>query len=430
MIKLMVLKYLLPCNLLAVLLFTGCSNQYIEKEFNSKEVYYSTINRRIKDRNTEISFINGENVSSEDIHISKDSVYWKQQYTEMCRTSVPLALTKIINYNSYVSQNHVKFNGSIQLKNDSIIDVQNAEFLKDTISYFWVHEKMFSKPVQNVNSISFSDHWKGLAQYAFAGMFAGGVIGHKAGNDAGIRERDPILGMMAGAILFGLGGIIVGVITGSSQNYVLNDNDSETLKFIRRFGLITGMTSSTFYGGFSDRRSFAARSLEQYSFGLYYLYDINRVLKLRPELIYCIKGGNYDYGNSGSSNNYNYYSGTSTFYLDVIELPVLIQLDPFPSPGQFLKIFAGPSINIPLKGELDEYYVGPMDEVFPNSIEKFNAKPYVSIVYGFGVKWDRHFSTELLFDSGLTSLGSVGMSDGTKLNLRQDNILISTTFSL
>ncbi|MHB9014370.1 MAG: porin family protein, partial [Ignavibacteriaceae bacterium] len=140
--------------------------------------------------------------------------------------------------------------------------------------------------------------------------------------------------------------------------------------------------------------------------------------------------GNYDYSNSGSTNNYNYYGGTSTVYLDVIEIPVLIQIDPFPSPRQFLKIFAGPSINIPMKGELDEYYVGPMDEVFPNSIEKFNAKPYVSIVYGFGVKWDRHFSTELLFDSGLTSLGSVGMSDGTKLNLRQDNILISTTFSL
>ena len=430
MIKLMVLKYLLPCNLLAVLLFTGCSNQYIEKEFNSKEVYYSTINRRIKDRNTEISFINGKNVSSDDIHISQDSVYWKNRYTEKHPTSVPLALTKIINYNSFVSENHVKFNGSIQLKNDSIIDVKNAEYLKDTISYFWVHEKMFTKPVQDVNSISFSDHWKGLAQYGFAGMFVGGLIGHKAGSDAGIRERDPILGMMAGSILFGLGGVIVGVITGSSQNYVFNDNDPETLKFIRRFGLIAGMTSSTFYGGFSDRRSFTARSFEQYSFGLYYLYDINRVLKLRPELIYCLKGGNYDYGNNESTYNYHYTGGTSTVYLDVIEMPVLIQIDPFPSRNQFLKIFAGPSINIPLKGELDEYYIGWMDEVYPNSIEKFNAKPYVSIVYGFGVKWDRHFSTELLFDSGLTGLGSTIMSDGTKLNLSQDNILISTTFTL
>jgi len=430
MIKLMVLKYILPCNLLAVLLFTGCSNRYIEKEFNSKEDYYSTINRRIKDRNTEINFMNGENVSSEDIHISKDSVYWKQQYKEMSRTSVPLAHAKIINYNSYVSQNSVKFNGSIQLENDSIIDVQNAEFLKDTISYFWVHEKMFSKPVVDVNSISFSDHWKGLAQYAFAGMFAGGVIGHKAGSDAGIRERDPVFGMVAGSILFGLGGMIVGVITGSSQNYVLNDNDSETLKFIRRFGLITGMTSSTFYGGFSDRRSFTARSFDQYSFGLYYLFDINSVLKLRPELIYCLKGGNYDYRNSGSSYNFNYTGGTSTVYLDVIEMPVLIQIDPFPSRNQFLKIFAGPSINIPLKGELDEYYLGWMDSIYPNSIEKFNAKPYVSFVYGFGLKWDLHFSTELLFDSGLSSLGSVGMSDGTKLDLRQDNILICTTFTL
>jgi hypothetical protein len=430
MVNLNFLKYLLLYNLIAVLLFTGCSNQYIEKEFNSKEDYYSTINRRIKDRNTEINFMNGENVSSEDIHISKDSVYWKQQYTEMRRTSVLPAHAKIINFNSYVSQNSVKFNGSIELENDSIIDVHNAEFLKDTISYYWVHEKMFSKPVVDVNSISFCDHWKGLAQYGFAGMFAGGVIGHKAGNDAGIRERDPIFGMMAGTILFGLGGMIVGVITGSSQNYVLNDNDSETLKFIRRFGLITGMTSSTFYGGFSDRRSFAVRSFEQYSFGLYYLFDINSVLKLRPELIYCLKGGNYDYGNSGSSNNYQYTGGTSTVYLDVIEMPVLIQIDPFPSRRQFLKIFAGPSINIPLKGELDEYYIGWMDSIYPNSIEKFNAKPYVSFVYGFGLKWDRHFSTELLFDSGLTSLGSVGMSDGTKLNLRQDNILICTTFTL
>ncbi|MHB1686767.1 MAG: hypothetical protein ACYCVH_05275 [Ignavibacteriaceae bacterium] len=263
------------------LFFTGCSNQYIEKQFNSREDYYSTINRKIKDRNTEINFMNGENVSSEDIHINQDSVYWQHMFREKYRTSIPLALTKIINYNSYISQDPVRFNGSIQFTNDSIINVQNAKFLKDTISYFWIHEKMFSKPVIDVNSISFSDHWKGLAQYGLAGMFAGGVIGYKAGNDAEIREHDPILGMIVGSVLFGLGGMVVGVITGSSQNYILNDNDSEALKFIRRFGILTGITSSTFYGGFSDRRSFTTTSLEQYSFGLYYLLTLRKNRYLR-----------------------------------------------------------------------------------------------------------------------------------------------------
>ena len=256
------------------------------------------------------------------------------------------------------------------------------------------------------------------------------MIGYKAGSDASIRDRNPELASFAGAVLFGLGGMITGVILGSNQDFPVNDKESESLKFLKRFGLMAGLNSSTLTGSFSDNRRFSARAMERYSFGLYYLWKITGAVEFRPELIYAAKGGNYNYPGTGNSPYYLGNNQTSAVYLDMLEAPLLMQIELF-SPGKrFFKIFAGPSVNIPFKGELDEFYIGPMDEVTEFSVKKINAAAYISFIYGIGVKWDRHFSTEIFFDSGISRTGNAYMKDGTVIKLIQDNFWIGTTFSL
>ncbi len=426
------LKKKLSPLIIAIFIFAGCSQQYIEKQFNSRDEFYSEINHSIKHKNANIEFLSGKNISSDNIYIKGDSAYWTNRFTEHNKMLIPLALAKNIDIKSYISQNPVIFNGNIQLTNDSLIEVHNAAFLQDTISYNLTHIKLFSSPLNEVSSFSYYNHIKAISQYGFAGIFLGGVIGYKAGSDAPSQsgESYAALGAVAGSILFGLGGVVAGVIIGNPQIYLLKNNDSETIKFIKKFGIIAGMTSSTLNGGFSDGRLYNTTEIDNYTFGLYYLFNINNILKFRPEIMYSIKGGNYNYSVNPVEGNFHYIEGgTSALYLDMIEAPMLLQLDFSTPKNNTLKFMAGPSLNFPIRNEIDEYYLGPMGSVYEHSIQQFNAKPYLSILFGAGVKWDLHFSTEFMFDHGIQNSGKVEMSDGTKLNLLQDDFLISTVFS-
>ena len=421
---------LFPFFLFMIFLYTGCSSQYVVEDFNSSEDYYSKINNNFKDRSAEISLMNGENIEVKDINIISDSVYWQTELTDSYRSSIPLTSIKKINYTQYNSLHPVKFNGSILLKNDSMIYIDNAYFLKDSISYFWKRENVFSKPIQDINSLSYSNHLKGMKQFGLAGMFAGGVFGYKKGSDASIRNKSPELGLIAGSVFFGLTGMISGIIFGNSEVYILNRNDSKTLSFFKQFSFMAGITSSVLSGSFSDNRYYTTTYKEQYTFGLYYLWEVNPNIKIRPGIIYNIKGGIYNYLNSIPNYDINYYQATSNIYFHTFEMPVLILFEPFPQNLQFLKIIIGPSINIPFKDRLEEYFIGPMDEAKKYANGRVNAKIFFSLQYGFGIKWDNHFSTELLFDTGLSGLGNAEMPDGTRLNLKQNNFLISTNFSL
>ncbi len=424
-----IIKYLIPLHLITVFFYTGCSNKYVERDYGSKKEYYADVNKRINDRNTQIKFMDGSSINSDNVRIKDDSVIWKERCTDKYRSTIPVSLIKSVKGNAVVSENRVIFNGSLRFKNDSVIEIKNALRTKDSISYNLSSYKNFSDPISNVSSFCIDDHLKGMFQYAFAGMFVGGVVGYKAGGDASIRERDPITGMAAGSILFFIGGLLPGLIAGSPQSFILNDDVSSETKFLGKFGILGGITSSMLYGGFSDKRSYTLRASEEYTFGLYYKWDINNVLKLRPEIIYSLKGGNYQYSKPHSGDYYSDYE-SSAIYIDFIETPILVQYGiPFKD-LRFVDIFAGPSLNIPVKGETDEFYIGPMDEASEFSVRALKPDPYISFLYGAGIKWDRHFSTEILFDQGISSPGHAVLSDGTSIKLLQDDFLICTTFSL
>lgn len=112
------------------MIYSGCSNQYVEKDFDSRTSYYAHINKSLEDRNAEIYLMNGEEINCDRIKAENDSLIWQSEFEEKHHTSTSLKLIKSIHYTYYNSLAPVNFNGSIRLNNDSVIDVNNAVFLK------------------------------------------------------------------------------------------------------------------------------------------------------------------------------------------------------------------------------------------------------------------------------------------------------------
>ncbi len=145
---------------LFILLITGCSNQYVESEYGSSTVYLDKINREIKGRNTQINFTDGRDIVSNNIRIEKDSVFRKSIYRNNQIQLLPLSSVKKIKSLSYKSGSQNQFDGSIQLKDDSVIEIYNAELKKDKISYYIKQNIISAEPLSNIRSFSFTDHFK------------------------------------------------------------------------------------------------------------------------------------------------------------------------------------------------------------------------------------------------------------------------------
>ncbi len=428
------MKKVLVCSspyfgLISILIFFGCSNNYIEKNYSSKKEYLSQLRNSTRDRSVNIKFLNDTSVSSDSIKITSDSVEWRKTEIDKSDRKIPVSATSKIDYNKYSSVNPAIFDANIRLKNNSDINVYGARFKDDSIIYHLKIQKSYSQPLNKVNSISFTNHLKGMGNYGLAGAVLGGMVGYKYGTNAAIRDRQPVPGTIAGAAIFGLGGLITGLIVGNHESYTVNENHSATYKILQRFGLIGGITSSYVNGNFSDNRTFDSRAKADYTFGLFYTFDLNGTFTLRPEIVYTQKGGNFDY-RIPSPTIPVYQSQTSTVYLDLIELPMLLQYSPFYPKKDFVKIYIGPSINVPIKGEYDEYYVGPMDNVFGNGIHNLSPNIYLSAMFGLGIKWDAHFSIEIFYDRSFTKIGQAQLTDGSIMNIKQSNIFVTTTFTL
>ena len=434
-VKTKILKLFLLFGLLPLLLYEGCSDQYVEKDFNSKDNYYSSINRETKGHYTILNFKHGESKTVLNAYISGDSVYWPGAIENTKFFKTPLRFVKHIEYDKYISYSPLRFDGTLQLKDDSTISVLDGRIAEDTIYYHHSTQtrKLLSVPISGLNSLSYNNRSYGAAQYFFGGAFIGGLFGYELGSNAGPREENPVLGASAGAVLFGLVGLLGGIIAGSPQVYLFNQGIiSKKHNIIHRFGIMAGITSSTSYPGFSDNRNYSKTPLVKYTIGLYYRYNLNSYFSLRPEMVYSLKGGNYKYLNPiKNPNDYNYYEGqTAVLYLHTLEIPLLIDFRSSTSSNTALELFTGPAVNIPFKGELEEYQQGPMDEAYPISSEKANPKPYMSLQFGVGVQWNANFSTELFEDWGLTGSGSARMHEGTKLNLQQYDFLVCAAISL
>ncbi len=423
------MRYSFFIMLMIGLAVEGCTSTYTLKDFNSKKNYYDYINYCINDRSIHVLLKGDSTVYTPDGGKIEDDSLTIFNVTRRISRHLPIKEIKNIGYENPALESGPAV---IELKDGSRLNAKDIKIHKDLSVQFTEIKKIDEKfpVVPDVVSISYINHWKGIPKYALGLMLQGGMVGLKAGSDAGIRERDPMLGMIAGGILFGVGGIIPGFIIGSPQIFVLDNSYFDRDKFLRKFDIIGGITSSTLTGNFSDRRRTAERATDQYAFGLYYNYDITGVLKFRPGIIYSMKGGNYDYSLPQMYEPYYSSSGSIAVYLDMIEIPLQLRINTSETSTGPLSLLFGPALNIPFKGELDEFYILPMDSPLEYAVNEVKAKPYASLMYGMHVKWDEHFSTEILYDQGLSKAGNAKTQEGTEISLWQNDFLICTVITL
>jgi Outer membrane protein beta-barrel domain len=422
----------IPIGFSTLLSFFGCSDKYIQKDAGTKKEYYSKINQTIKDEVTKLYKRQNGEIDVRDAYIDSNSIKWPSFSYDSSHFFIPLSQVKKIKYENYQSFNPLKFSGNILLTNDSTLHIYDAGILNDTIDYYTVTKKPIigSESISKLFSISCNDRNVGFWKFTLGGMFFGSMIGYELGANASTRDRDPQLGAMVGGFFFGVGGLIFGCLAGSPVEFSLEDGHQfYTQNLIDHLGIMGGISKSLLYGSFSDNRGYTTDPRVNYSFGLYYEQNISGYLFLRPEVVYSILGGNYNY-NLPTSENYFGEGQVSVIYLHTINIPFLLELRPPDSFQYYLELFAGPCINVPLSSRVEEYQNLPMDEGFETSSEKLNIKPHISMEYGIGFKWSANFSTELYYNQVLNSYGAATLHDETHLDLRQFGYFLYAVISL
>ncbi len=265
-----------------------------------------------------------------------------------------------------------------------------------------------------------------MFQYAFIGMLGGGIAGYFADR---FQQGGEVSGAMNGSLLCGIGGAVLGLIVGSPQKYLLNV-DHLHAGIIHRFGLVGGMTFSMLVGGFSDGRSFGTTELDHFACGLFYRQPLTEMFRLRLELLYETKGGNYDYSGEYLPSSYYLKEETATVKLTEVEVPCLLEIGKRSYSSLSFQGLIGPALNYYLHGQLEEYQVGYHNNNIKLRQVPVKAHPYLSILMGCDIQWNTNFATEFLWDQELTSSGNIRMINGGELNLKQNDLLIRVAYTL
>ena len=425
-IKGFLFSFLIASSLLFFL--ESCSSTYVQEQFPSKKEFYKKINYECSDRNVNINFAGDSSVDGNNTIVDADSVHWNAFTTDTSHRFIPLTNIEDISYSKVRLQS---FDGTIKLKSDTVLRVVNSLYMKDGIrvDVTTTVKHAYSAPLGNIVSVSFDNHFKGLFQYGFLGLFGGGLAGYIAGSEGGLRYREPVPGAIAGSFICGVGGAIIGLVIGSPQQYILNYTN-EPNGIVHRFGLIGGMTSSMLYGGFSDNRGFGTTELDRFAFGVFYRHPLTKIFRLRPEVLYEYKGGNYSYDGNYISSDFYVEGETAAVKLKEIEIPCLLEIGPPSISSLTVEGFIGPALNIYLNGQFEEYQLGFMDSAIKLRQIAVAPNPYVSILIGCGIKWNTHFATEFLWDQELTSSGNIQLIDGSELNIKQNDFFIRGAFTL
>ena len=122
-----------------------------------------------------------------------------------------------------------------------------------------------------------------------------------------------------------------------------------------------------------------------FSVGGFVILNLPGMLKVRPEILYSMKGAKYDTP-----------IGDATMKLDYLEVPVLLQYNLIPGPIS-PNIFAGPALGIKLsaKGESPGGAEEDIDDV--KSMD-------LGLVIGGGVILNDKFTVDLRFSLGLSTI--------------------------
>ncbi len=206
--------------------FIGCSTTYKVSKYYSEEKLYKDFNNSAQNNKLEITSTNDSSFYSDSkIEINDDTFYIFEKTIEKKYYEIPTEEIKKIDY---ISSDYKS--ADLLLKSGIQLDAENISITKDTIKFLGLKtiiEENVLTPMDNVKSVSYKNHWKGIIPGFGAGIIGGFAIGATGWvfnfKEGGNNPRfDPLQSSIAGAFLGILIGSVVGYIIGYDINYQFN----------------------------------------------------------------------------------------------------------------------------------------------------------------------------------------------------------------
>jgi hypothetical protein len=279
-----------------------------------------------------------------------------------------------------------------------------------------------------VNLISYNNRFKGLGEGAGFFALAGILVGiRNADITSGDKEAAPPgLAAIGGAILFGLGGAVLGTVVGSYQDYIVNEQSYNYHGF-NSIELVGGLNIAGLSYS-ANETNFSNDNMIDYSAGMFLLWSLNNELGIKSGIFYNSKGGSF--GQYVPSIDFTFHRDV---FLNLIDIPVLFQYS-FRQADAKPRFYAGPQIGFFLNGKIDNLYDNrEFDISYPVYYKTIDSKdvnnPQISFVIGAGLNFQKHITINILYEYGLSKLSN-GLFNGETTNIKVNSFSILLGYQL
>lgn len=432
------MKYLFITINVSILFFAGCVDTYTVKDFSSPEKFYNTINEKVKDRTIKVVTDSNDVYKADKLIVRPDSIFFtttklarSDEYKSSYSSSEIKEMYQRADYKDGLIHTILLNNGDkvssryILIKNDSL-------FLYDIIPVLYSTIKKISLTTSEVNSISFNNRLIGMGEGALFYALVGVLVGiRNADITSGDQEAiPPEIAAIGGAIVFGLGGAVVGTAIGSYQEYIINE-PKYNYHGLTSFELIGGVSTSGL--GLTINGSNSSSDLMvDYSAGISLVLSFNNELGIKSGILFSSKGGGFDQYIASESFTYH-----RDIFVNQIEIPILLQYS-FRKLVSKPRIYAGPQLDFFRNGRIDNLYNIKDDfsnypsshQIFYRSIDLNEVNnPEYSFVIGTGFNFQKYITIDFQYKYGLTKFSN-SLFDGEVTNLKLNSFSILLGYGL
>ena len=209
--------------IIPILFISACVDTYTIKDFNSPQEFYNKVNKKVEDRTVKVVTNSNEVYEADSLNARPDSIIFMTTQivpSEKFKSSYNISEIKEMRQSTDYYNDEMVHN--IQLNNGDIVTAKyillkgDSLYLNDVISGMSTTKRSISLATKDVNLISFNNRLTGMAEGAGFYALLGILVGIR---NADITSGDqdaipPEFAAIAGAIVFGLGGAVIGTVTG------------------------------------------------------------------------------------------------------------------------------------------------------------------------------------------------------------------------
>ncbi len=413
------------------LLLGGCMDAYLLKNYKPPKDFYDIIKNKTEDRTVNVKLKSGKVYETDKLKVDQDStsfIYSASKTKVGKQTAFSKADIKDIKYvkfdpSGFGNTAEVTLNSGEKILGKNLASVRDSVFINYQIPLTIYYDERVSLPTSGIKTISFNNHWKGMAEYAGIGSIAGLLVGIQ--NDANLPAlpfmgggAEPGLGTIFCTVVGTLAGSLIGSIIGSTQELIIESQPEP--KGLCAIGIIGGISISGINSSLDNNSNLAEGDNVKYSYGGYVVWSFNKNFSLRAELFKTNKGGSYE--TPYRSQNFYTINYITTVYLNFLELPILFQYS-IPSIYFHPRFYVGPAVSIFNNGSIDKT-LG--DNSYPDYSGTYKKNlttndinnPDFDIILGAGINLKRHITIDLRYDWGLRTLSN-NLFEGLAANLKQ-----------